>query len=272
MIERRAGVLRQMTDAAVKAEARAAGMALRADRAETLVSLARVLAPVCEASARVLGQRPYPPQVLATAACARGMLVEMATGEGKTLAAALAATAIGLTGTPVHILTVNRYLAERDAAFASPLYGFFGLSLGLVTEAVPAEARRAAYRSAVTVAVNKDIAFDYMRDRMAAGGAPGNPRRKLAALRGVAPEHTPLPASPITSEPALLNAAFGPATSISPVFPAVRPISTPAPTSAAVPWFATTRRPLPDCPSNNDPDVARSVASTSNKPFNVMTP
>ena len=116
----------------------------------------------------------------------------MATGEGKTLAAALAATAIGLTGTPVHILTVNRYLAERDAAFASPLYGFFGLSLGLVTEAVPAEARRAAYRSAVTVAVNKDIAFDYMRDRMAAGGAPGNPRRKLAALRGVAPEHTPL--------------------------------------------------------------------------------
>ena len=87
----------------------------------------------------------------------------------------------------MHLLTVNRYLAERDAAFASPLHQFLGLTCGLVTEAVPLEARRAAYRSQITVAVNKDIAFDYMRDRLASRGAFGNARRKVAALLGQGP-------------------------------------------------------------------------------------
>ena len=144
--------------------------------------VAAVLAPVCEAAARVLGQRPFPPQVLAAYGCVGGMMVEMATGEGKTLAASLAAATIALAGTPVHLLTFNRYLAERDAAFARPFYGFLGLDCGLVTEAVAPAERRAAYRCPITVAVNQDVAFDYMRDRMALGRATGQVQRKTAAL------------------------------------------------------------------------------------------
>ena len=190
--ERHAAGMRDMSDAALHAAARAAGAALRADPDESLDSVARVLAPVCEAASRVLGQRPYPPQVLAAFACTRGMLVEMATGEGKTLAACIAAATIALSSTPVHVLTVNRYLAERDAAFAGPLYDFFGLACGLVTEAVPPDARRAAYRCPITVAVNKDIAFDYMRDRLALDRWPGNARRKVAALRETVTGSAPL--------------------------------------------------------------------------------
>ena len=178
--------MRQLSDEALRQAARMAGAALRRERSLTPASSARVLAPVCEAASRVLGQRPFPPQVLAAHACAQGLMVEMATGEGKTLAAGLAATLIALTGTPVHLLTVNGYLAARDAAFATPLYRFFGLACGLVTEDVPPTLRREAYRCPITVAVNKEVAFDYMRDRMAMGRSRDNARRKTAALTGPA--------------------------------------------------------------------------------------
>ncbi len=182
---------RALSDDALRDAARAAGAALRRGRAVTPAMAAAVLAPVCEAASRMLGQRPFPPQILAAHACAQGLMVEMATGEGKTLAAALAATLVALTGTQVHILTVNRYLAERDAAFAAPLYGFFGLACGLVTEEVPPAARREAYRRPITVAVNKEVAFDYMRDRAAMGRSLDNARRKIAALAGSG-GHAPL--------------------------------------------------------------------------------
>ena len=178
--------MRQLSDEALREAARMAGASLRRERSLTPESSARVLAPVCEAASRVLGQRPFPPQVLAAHACAQGLMVEMATGEGKTLAAGLAATLIALTGTPVHLLTVNGYLAARDAAFATPLYQFFGLACGLVTDDVPPALRREAYRCPITVAVNKEVAFDYMRDRMAMGRARDNARRKTAALSGLA--------------------------------------------------------------------------------------
>ena len=183
-VARHAEAMRAQSDGALREWAREAGAALRADPTQSVEAVARVLAAVCEAASRVLGQRPFPPQVLAAYACTRGMMVEMATGEGKTLAAALGAATIALAGTPVHLLTVNRYLAERDWAFSSPLYEFFGLRCGLVTEAVKTEERRAAYRCPITIAVNKDIAFDYMRDRLAFGGSPGSAHRKAAALRG----------------------------------------------------------------------------------------
>ena len=178
--------MRQLSDTALREAARMAGASLRRERSATPAASARVLAPVCEAASRVLGQRPFPPQVLAAHACAQGMMVEMATGEGKTLAAGVAATLVALTGTPVHLLTVNAYLATRDAAFATPLYQFFGLACGLVTDDVPPALRREAYRCPITVAVNKEVAFDYMRDRMAMGRARDNARRKTAALAGPA--------------------------------------------------------------------------------------
>ena len=180
--------LRSLDDRSLRRSAREAGAALRADRkgadqTGSDAALAAVLARVAEASARVLGQRPFPPQLQAAAACMRGMLAEMATGEGKTLAGTLAASAIALTGTPVHLVTVNRYLCERDHAFAVPLHGFLGLTSGAVTEATTRAARMDAYRSDVTVVVNKDLAFDYMRDRLAAGRHVGPLRRKAASLR-----------------------------------------------------------------------------------------
>lgn len=179
---------RRLSDAALRQAARQAGAALRARPDLPPVESAQLLAPIAEAAARVLGQRPFPTQIIAAYGCARGMLMEMATGEGKTLAASLAASMVALTGTPVHLLTVNRYLAERDAAFAGPLYTFLGLESGVVTEAVKPPARRAAYRCPITVAVNKDVAFDYMRDRLALGSSLQDGRRKLARLRGDAAE------------------------------------------------------------------------------------
>ena len=183
-MERFEAETRRLPDQALRMAARQAGAALRARPDMPPLAAARLLTPLAEAAHRVLGQRPYPTQVLAAYGCARGMMIEMATGEGKTLAASLAAAMVALTGTPVHVLTVNRYLAERDAAFAGPFYAFLGLESGLVTEAVKPPDRRAAYRCPITIAVNKDVAFDYMRDRLALGGGLQDGRRKLARLRG----------------------------------------------------------------------------------------
>ena len=185
--ERHGAPLRALSDRALREAAITAGAALRADPGRSDARLGAVLAHVAECSARVLGQRPYPPQLQAAAACTRGMLAEMATGEGKTLAASLAAATIALTGTPVHVVTVNRYLCERDHAFAAPFYAALGLTSGAVTDETPRPERERAYRADITVAVNKDLAFDYMRDRLALGRRLGDARRKLAALGGAAP-------------------------------------------------------------------------------------
>src|SRR6185312_12431151 len=112
----------------------------------------------------------------------RGMIAEMGTGEGKTLAATLAAATAALAGVPVHVITVNSYLAERDAEALRPLYEFLGLSVGVITEGVEPAERAAAYRSDVTYCTNKDVAFDYMRDRLRLGRRLGNLRRKAARL------------------------------------------------------------------------------------------
>jgi preprotein translocase subunit SecA len=183
-VARHDGRLRALDDRGLVNEARAAGAALRADATWPEPALAHTLAVLREASARVLGLRPHDTQVLGACAAARGMAAEMATGEGKTLAATLAACVAGLAALPVHLVTVNRYLAERDAAEMGPLYAFLGLSVGVVTEAVPPAARAAQYRRDVTVCTNKDVAFDYMRDRLAMGRARSNLRRKAARIAG----------------------------------------------------------------------------------------
>lgn len=160
-----------LSDTALRETALSLRPALRSEGLDGPAALL-ALALVREGSARRLGMRHYPVQVAGALALLRGQLAEMATGEGKTITAGLAACVAALAGMPVHVVTVNDYLAARDAGQCRPLYELFGLATGIVQHGQPAEARRAAYAADVTYATNKDIAFDYLRDRLAPGAPP----------------------------------------------------------------------------------------------------
>ncbi len=158
---------RRDDDALRAAAIAAAGPAFRLGHADT-ASVSTALAAVCVAAHRVLGWEPHPPQRAAAARLLDGRLVELDTGEGKTLAAALAACVSAMAGVPTHVVTVNDYLAERDARAMQPLFGFFGLGVGLVHAGTPQAQRLSAYAQPVTYCTNKELVFDYLRDRMSA--------------------------------------------------------------------------------------------------------
>ena len=126
--------------------------------------LVEVFALAREAADRVLGMRPFDVQVIAGAALHWGKLVEMQTGEGKTLAAVPPACLNALTGGGAHVLTFNDYLARRDAAWMGPVYRFLGLSVGAIQEGMSVDARRAAYGADVTYSTAKEAGFDFLRD------------------------------------------------------------------------------------------------------------
>ncbi len=117
-----------------------------------------------EAARRGLGQRPYDVQLVGVLAMLAGHVAQMATGEGKTLAAAIAAFGYVRRGSPVHVLTVNDYLARRDAEWMAPVYRALGVSVGWVTEQSTVEQRRDAYRRDVTYVSVSEVGFDYLRD------------------------------------------------------------------------------------------------------------
>jgi preprotein translocase subunit SecA len=119
-----------------------------------------------EVSSRVLGMRHFDVQVLGGIALHRGKLVEMQTGEGKTLAAVLPAYLNALTGRGVHVLTFNDYLARRDAQWMGPVYEFLGLSVGFIQEGMAPRDRRRAYACDITYATAKEAGFDYLRDHL----------------------------------------------------------------------------------------------------------
>ncbi len=121
---------------------------------------------VREVCSRLLGLRHYPVQLMGGYALLRGTLAEMQTGEGKTLTAVLPAVTVALAGAAVHVITVNPYLATRDAEYLAPVYEFFGLRVGLVVPDQESAQRVQAYRCDVTYGVNKDVVFDYLRDRI----------------------------------------------------------------------------------------------------------
>ncbi|MFI0354643.1 accessory Sec system translocase SecA2 [Actinomadura sp. 9N407] len=119
-----------------------------------------------EAARRALGERPYDVQLLGTLALLAGQVAEMATGEGKTLAGALAAAGYARRGKKVHVMSVNDYLARRDAEWMEPIYTLLGVTVGWVgQESTPAE-RRAAYAADVTYAPVSEVGFDLLRDRL----------------------------------------------------------------------------------------------------------
>jgi len=128
--------------------------------------VARAFAVIREMSRRELGMRPFDVQLLGGWAMMRGKVAEMETGEGKTLTATLPAATAALAGIPVHIITVNDFLAARDAAWMKPLYDALGLSVGTVLEGMSPAERRHAYGCSITYCTNKQVVFDYLKDRL----------------------------------------------------------------------------------------------------------
>ncbi|MFZ1387576.1 MAG: preprotein translocase subunit SecA [Thiolinea sp.] len=124
-------------------------------------------ATVREASKRILGMRHYDVQMIGGMVLHSGKIAEMRTGEGKTLVATLAAYLNALPGNGVHVITVNDYLAQRDASSLSKLYGFLGLSTGVIINGLTQDQRRAAYDADITYGTNNEFGFDYLRDNMA---------------------------------------------------------------------------------------------------------
>mgnify|MGYP001945308510 CR=1 FL=1 len=140
----------------------------RLARGETLTQLqAEAFACVREAGRRVLGMRHFDVQLIGGAVLDQGRIAEMRTGEGKTLVATLATYANALTGKGVHIITVNDYLASRDAEWMGRLYRFMGLSVGVVLSGQTPDEKRAGYAADITYGTNNEFGFDYLRDNMA---------------------------------------------------------------------------------------------------------
>lgn len=129
--------------------------------------LAEAFAVVREAGKRVLDMRHFDVQMIGGMVLNQGKIAEMKTGEGKTLVATLAVYLNALKGEGVHVITVNDYLAKRDSAWMSRLYGFLGLSTGVIVSGLSNEERRAAYAADITYGTNNEFGFDYLRDNMA---------------------------------------------------------------------------------------------------------
>lgn len=150
-------------------------------------------AVIREVAMQVLGIRHFDVQVMGGWILLNGMIAEMETGEGKTFTATLPAATVALAGLPVHVVTVNDYLAKRDAECLRPLYSALGLNVGLVTADMTAEGRREAYACDVTYCTNKELVFDYLRDRIALGRNCNRSHFNIAAL-----------AAPSSSRPKLI--------------------------------------------------------------------
>lgn len=128
--------------------------------------LVEAFATVREASKRVLGLRHYDVQLIGGIVLHQGKITEMKTGEGKTLVATCPVYLNALSGHGVHVITVNDYLAKRDRDQMSRLYGFLGLSSGVILNGLPTEQRKKSYNSDITYGTNSEFGFDYLRDNM----------------------------------------------------------------------------------------------------------
>ncbi|MGB1015055.1 MAG: preprotein translocase subunit SecA, partial [Nannocystaceae bacterium] len=148
-------------------KARTAEFKQRLDNGESLDQmLAEVFATVREASVRVLGMRHYDVQMIGGISMHQGKICEMRTGEGKTLSATSALFLNGLTGRGCHLITVNDYLASRDAEWMGQIYNFLGLSVGTIVSGMFHLERQKAYRRDITYGTNNEFGFDYLRDNM----------------------------------------------------------------------------------------------------------
>ena len=132
---------------------------------DELVALSFAL--VSEFASRRLGMRHHDVQLYGGRVMLNGMIAEMETGEGKTLTATLPAATAALAGVPVHVVTVNDFLVARDASWMGPVYRALGLTVGTITEELTPEQCRLAYHCDITYCTNKQLVFDYLKDRLA---------------------------------------------------------------------------------------------------------
>ena len=138
---------------------------------------------VCrEGSKRILGMRHFDVQMLGAMVLNAGKIAEMRTGEGKTLTATLAVYLNALAGRGVHVVTVNDYLAQRDAAWMGRLYNFLGLTVGVIVAQQPSDQKRAAYQADITYGTNNEYGFDYLRDNMVYDAASRVQRKLFYAI------------------------------------------------------------------------------------------
>ncbi|MEE9494847.1 MAG: preprotein translocase subunit SecA [Gammaproteobacteria bacterium] len=152
----------------------------------TLIAVAFAL--IREVAWRSLGKRHYDEQLIGGWLLVNGQLAEMETGEGKTLTATLPAATAALAGIPVHVITVNDYLAARDAEVMSPVYEMLGLSVGVITGDMELPARKQAYSCNITYCSNKQLVFDYLRDRVAMDGQQSTLTQRVTTLKNAASE------------------------------------------------------------------------------------
>ena len=139
----------------------------RVKNGETLESIIpEAFALVREASLRTLGERPYDTQLMGAIVLNSGKIAELKTGEGKTLMTVPAAYLNALTGNGVHVITVNDYLAERNAEWMRPIYAYLGVSVGTILASMDNDARKIAYDCEITYGTNNEFGFDYLRDNM----------------------------------------------------------------------------------------------------------
>jgi len=153
-------------------------------------ALDRGIALTREACWRAIGKRPFPVQIMGAMALCEGLICEMATGEGKTITAALAASLWGWVGKPVHIITVNDYLVQRDAEEMGPIYEMLGLRVGWVIHETEQEERFDHYRRNVVYVTQKELVADFLRDQIALGTLRSSAQTSVMTLRGMS--HRPM--------------------------------------------------------------------------------
>ena len=149
---------------------------------DTRAELYRAFAIVREVAFRQIGEKHFKVQIAGALALDAGCIAEMATGEGKTLTATLSATVAGWRGRGCHVITVNDYLAKRDAEWMGKIYGFFGLTTASIEQKMPPPDRRRAYRADITYCTNTEVTADFLRDRLALGPLRGLPTALLMKI------------------------------------------------------------------------------------------
>lgn len=162
----------QMTDANLRKTAAEFHELFRCHR-ENQSDIERAFALIREVAFRQIGERPFHVQVAGAFALDHGCIAEMATGEGKTLTATMPATVAGWRGRGCHIITVNDYLAQRDAEWMGRIYRFCGLSVAYIEQAMSPDDRRSAYLADITYCTNKEVSADFLRDRLGLGRVRG---------------------------------------------------------------------------------------------------
>ena len=170
-----------LSDARLKEQAQAVSDMFRRRR-ETPADIDRAFAIVREVAWRQRGEKPFQVQVAGALAMESGCIAEMATGEGKTLTASLLATVLGWRGRGCHVVTTNDYLAKRDAESMGAIYRFCGLTVASIEQQTPAAQRKEAYQSDITYCTNKEVAADFLRDRLSLGRLKGLSSALLAKI------------------------------------------------------------------------------------------